>query len=223
MDSPPHIHRLGAPAFIIGTAVIVVAVGVLAAIVTWAFHPSPNPPCTVNCAETTFGASSSAGILMNEPNGYRSSAFGFTIEYGGPWTVASTSSTGAAFDTHAGYFEVTGVSGSQNAGQLIQQRIQQLNPQVFPDVKVIGTLHGAHIGDQDATGELFQATYVPQGGGGRSIVVDIGVMVATRNGLTVRALALGPYNTNHSGLHGGLDPAAGDIDYALDEFLWPGE
>jgi hypothetical protein len=222
MDSPPRIHRLGAPAFIIGTAVIVVAVGVLAAIVTWAFHPAANAPCTINCAEATFGSASSAA-LVNEPNGYRSSAFGFTIEYSGHWTVASTGANGAAFDTRDGYFEVVGMSGSPNAGQLIQQRIQALNPQVFPDVKDIGALHGAHIGDQDAAGELFQATYVPQGGGGRSIVVDIGVMVATRNGLTVRALALGPYNTNHSGLHGGLDPAAGDIDYALDEFVWPGE
>jgi hypothetical protein len=216
------VHRIGATTFVIGTAVVVVIVGLLAAIVTWAFHPKAKTPCTLNCAGTTFRASG-ANALLDERYVYKSPTFGFKVEFGEfPWKVASTNATSASFYTaRNGYFEVTGIQGAQSPTQLIQKRMQGLNTQNFPDLRAVGPIRGAHIGDQDATGELFESTFVPTSG--QSFLVGIGAMVATRNGVTVLAFVIAPYNQNHDALHGGLDPNAGDIDWALDEFLWPGE
>ena len=159
---------------------------------------------------------------MGEPYTFTSSQFGFTVQVPAPpWKAESTNSAGGVFDTRAGFIDILGASGTLNPTQLIQQALSKLNQQVFPNIQAVGPLHGAHIGTVNAQGELFVSTYVPQSG--QSFPVGIGVMVASRNGVTVRVLALTPYDVNHDPIHGGMAPDAFDIDYALDEFRWAGQ
>jgi len=214
-------HRLSAATFIIGAAVIVTLVGLLAALVTWEFHPKTSTPCNLNCPQIA-SAPTSSSALAGEPYSFTSSQFGFTVEVAAPpWKAESTSAAGGVFDTRSGFVDIEGAAGTLNATQLIQQSLSKLNPQVFPNIQAVGPLHGAHIGTVNAQGELFVSTYVPSSG--QSFPVGIGVMVATRNGVTVRILALTPYDVNHDPIHGGMAPDAFDIDYALDEFRWAGQ
>ena len=210
-------ERLRGPAFFAVAFLAVALAGGVAAVVTWALHPSPKPPCTIDCPPP--GADLKAAVSpLRERNSFTSSQFHFTVEYPSGWSVQHTGSTGALFATPDGLLEFGGFSGSQSAGTLIAQRVAKFDPNRLPDVRALGPLHGAHIGSREGTGTLYAATYVPPSGGGSSLLVRIGIIAATRGNLTVLATVVLPYDQSSGTLTG-----ARDVDYGLTEFRWPGE
>ena len=214
----PGGHRLGPAVFLIGTTVVVGIVGLLAALVTWAFHPSTKPPCTSDCPPPGLPAAVRAGSsLVLEEQTFTSTAFGFHVDYPGNWKLQSSNGDSAVFATRFGQFQVSGLQSGPSALQLIQQRIAQFKGPQLPDVAPAGTIHGAHIGSAEGQGQLYSATFTPSSGAGRSLLVRIGIIVAHKGSSTIVATALVPYDERGGRILGD------DIDYAMAEFRWAGE
>jgi len=213
-------RRLNALVFFIGSLIAVGLVGLLAATVTWAFHASPKPRCTIDCpppeANVRAATANSAGLA--EERTFKSSSFGFSVDYSSDWSVQQSGPDGALFTTKAGILEVVGLRSTASPVQLISERIGSLNRSRLPDIQPAGPIRGAHIGRVNGTGELYAATLLPSSGGGQGLLVRIGVIVAREGTLTVRVMALLPFDQGN-----GVIVGAGDADYGLTEFRWPGE
>jgi hypothetical protein len=208
-------RRLSTPVFVIGTAVLVVLVGLIAVLVPWVFHPHAKPPCTIDCPPPQAAAASrvSSGE-MAEQQTFQSKDFGFHVDYPDDWKLQSSNGAGAIFDTRYGQLEVVGTRTAPSPAQLIEQRIAQLQSPQLPDVALVGPIHGAHIGSAEGEGQLYSATFTPSSGAGRGLVVRIGVIVARKGNATVIATAFVPYDTSAGRVLGD------DIDYAMAEFRW---
>ena len=217
---PQNVHRLNAAVFFFGTALIVMAVGGLAALVTWQLHPHTKPPCVRNCPppEVDTSAAAAATSPLREERTFTSSQFHFNIEYPARWSVLSSGATGAVFQTSKGLVEFAGVAGTASPGQLIADRINRFDRTRLPDIRALGPLAGSHIGTQQGEGTLYSATLLPSSGGGSGLLIRIGIIAARRGSLNVLATVLLPYDQSSGQL-----PGAGEIDYGLTEFRWPGQ
>jgi hypothetical protein len=209
--------RLSTSVFVIGTAVAVVLVGVLAALVTWIFHPHSKPPCTIDCPPPELPASVATAPLMAEQQTFTSSDFGFQVDYTDDWKLKRSSGSGALFSTRYGELEVVGLRTSSTALQLIEQRIGKFDSADLPDLREVGAIRGAHIGSIEGEGELYSATFTPSSGSGRSLLVRIAIVVARKGDTTVLATALVPYDQKAGRV------LADDVDYAMTEFRWRDE
>jgi hypothetical protein len=210
-------HRTNSAAFLIGATSLVVLVGLLAALVTWAFHPTPVAPCTSDCPPPQSEQAVAGAAQLPAQYTYTSSTYGYHVDFASPWKVQSSSATTALFDARDGLFEVQGIRSSESAAQLIQSVAGTFQGSQLPNLADVGPLHGAHIGTQEGVGELYGGTYFPPSGGGKSLPVRIGIIVATRGDLTIIATAFAEYDPQHDVMY------ADDMDYALTEFRWPGE
>ena len=217
---PPNVHRLNAVVFFVGTALIVLLVGGLAAAVTWALHPHPKPPCQIDCPPPEAGtsANSSAAAPLHEERTFTSSQFHFSVDYPSRWSVLNSSSAGALFQTSRGLIEFAGAPGSASPAQLISDRIGRFDTTHLPDIRALGPVLGAHVGTQQGQGTLYSATLLPSSGGGSGLLVRIGIIAARKGNLSVLATVLLPYDSSSGALSG-----AGEVDYGLTEFRWPGQ
>jgi hypothetical protein len=214
-----RVHRLSGPVFLIGTAVLAIVLGLIAAGVTWLFHPKTPRQCIANCPPPEAGqVAASAATGLAEEKTYTPSGLGYHVDYPGDWKVESSDSTGIFLDTSAGFLEFVGQRTTQPISSLISKRSQGFNPARIPDLKDIGSIRGAHLGSVQGTGELFSGTFLPSSGGGRGVLIRIGIIGARRNGVVVLATAILPYNVSTGKITG-----AGEVDYALTEFRWPGQ
>jgi len=212
-------HRLSGTVFVLATTALVTLVGLLAALVTWAFHSSPRPVCTADCAPPRLGgqALTAASAELGEPDDYTSPALGFGVPFASPWRVESSSSDGVVFQTRFGELAIQGGRTTESPTQLIEARASGFQNQELPDLTLIGPIRGAHIGTQEGVGELYGGTFYPSSGSGTSQLVRIGIIVASRGGLTLIATAFVPFDQKLN------VPLADDVDYAMTEFRWPGQ
>ena len=222
-DRPaPASHRIGATGLLVATAAIVVVVGLLAAFVTWRFHPAPAPACVANCPPPVAKPlTASAAAALSEPRVYRNSQLGFSLEFESPpWAATSENSAGVLLEAGNGEvaFRVEGGRVSVSPVQLVIDAASSLSSNSLPDLTPDHVIRGARIGTIDGAGEVFAATYVPGSGGGQARTVRIPIVAAARNGLGIVATALSPYDPT---VPGGV--FAGDyLDYLLTEFSWAG-
>ena len=207
--------RLSTRALFLGTFVAVVLVGLLAALVTWALHPHTRPPCLIHCPPPESNTSARPATALSEQRNFKSSTLGYQVEYSDTWKVDRSDKAKVVFQTRAGLLEVSGVTASPV--QALTRRAAQLPRSSLPDLKQAGPIHGAHIGIQQGVGVLYAGTLVPESGGGQEIVVRVALIAARRGDLTMLFTALVPYDASTGQL------PADDIDYAMTEFLWPGE
>src|SRR5207253_3021595 len=135
------------------------------------------------------------GGLATGPQTFKSSKFGFSVDYGDipGWSIKKSGSDGVLFNTRAGQLEVVGGRTSASALQLIQQRVSSLSS-AFPDLRAAGAIDGAHLGDENGVGAFYDATLTPQSGGGQALLIRVGVIVVHAHGMTVMATALAPYD-----------------------------
>ena len=207
--------RLSTRALFLGSFLAVVLVGLLAALVTWALHPHTRPPCVIHCPPPEANTSAQPVSALAEQKNFRSSSLGFEVEYSRKWKLDSSNGAKVVFQTRAGELEVAGVT--ESPVQAITRRAGALPRSRLPDLKQAGPIHGAHIGIEEGVGVLYAGTLVPESGGGQGIEVRIALIAARRGNLTMLFTALVPYDTSTGQL------PADDIDYAMTEFLWPGE
>jgi hypothetical protein len=211
-------HRLSAAVFVLGTAALVLAVGGLAALVTWQLHPHPKPPCRINCPPPEADTRAAAAEALREERTFTSSSFHFSVDYSTRWSVVSSGSAGALFHTTHGLMEFLGSSGAASSAQLISDRVGRFDSTRLPDIRAIGPVLGARVGSQEGQGELYAATLLPSSGGGAGLLVRIAIIASHRGNLNVVATVLLPYDQSSGQLVG-----ASEADYALTEFRWPGE
>jgi hypothetical protein len=207
--------RISTTTLFVGTALLVVAVGGIAALVMWLLHPSPKRPCIVNCPPPSPSGLTQSALPEGET--FKSSTLGFAVNYPKSWKVQSHAAAEAVFETDTGLLKVQGYKGSPGFAGLVSKEVGNLDPTEFPDVKSAGTIKGAHIGSQQGEGQLYSATLYPPSGGGQGQLVRIALIGATRGDVTVLVTALVPYDQQSGRM------AAEDVDYALTLFSWPGQ
>jgi len=207
--------RLSATGLFLVSALGVILVGGLAALATWLFHEHTNPPCTVNCPPPRSQGIADAGLA--EAGSFTSPKLGWVLAYPKAWKVDDTSGDNVLFQTRAGLLKVEAGRTTTDLDTLLDRARAGIDNAELPDLESVGPLRGAHLGSQEGEGRLYQATFYPPSGGGRGLLVRIGIVAATRDGVTVVCTAIAPYD-QHSGRM-----AAEDIDYAFTEFRWPGE
>ncbi len=202
----------------IGTAIVVTLIGLLAALVTWRFHPQPQPPCVVNCPPPTVPIKQSAVTPLPEERTYHSSAYGFEVDYPSSWSVHASDSTGIDFGTDAGVLLVAGTKSGEQPAQLLVDARDALNPNVLQGIEPSRAIRGARIGPVSGVGQVYSATFVPQPGSGQALAVLIPVEAAVQGALAVVARGVLPFDRKTKGAMDGGE----ELDYALTEFRWPG-
>jgi hypothetical protein len=207
--------------FAVVTAAAVVLIGVVAALVTHLAHEGPEKQCVVNCPPPVF--TKAAGDEDYQASDARAFAdvTGFGVSYTSNWKVHPHGRGLVTFDTDdGGFFEVR-VAPAANLPQLITQRLKALNPQTFPDLKVVGPIRGAHIGGTAGTGTLYGGTMVPGGGGGSAERIRFAIIAAKRGNVALLVTAGDWYDRNvTSQIPTGMADAPA-IDYTLAQLRWP--
>jgi hypothetical protein len=205
--------------FAVVTAVAVVAIGLVAALITWLSHEGPKKQCIFNCPPPTAHASGNDFVSPIE-RGFQSPA-GFVVRFPTSWKQHNGSHGSVSFDTDdGGFFEV--ITGpAANLPQLIVNRLRQFNPQTFPDLKSLGPIRGAHIGGVSGVGTMYGGTMVPGSGGGSASRVRFAIIAARRGPLALVVTAADWYDQSvTSQIPTGMGDAPA-LDYALAQLRWP--
>jgi hypothetical protein len=164
--------------------------------------------CTVNCAPKIV-------TPLPESATYRSSAFGFEVDYNAAWSVRSQDANGISLGTKVGSVSVVGTKGSLPLSQVLQATVSALPTAQWQDVAEVSDVKGAHIGDQDGLGAVYSANLI--GTNSTSAQVRFAVIVAENAGVTVVLFAADPADTKNSP-HG--IPEGQSFDYMCSEFRW---
>jgi hypothetical protein len=169
-----------------------------------------HPPCTVNCSPKFV-------TPLPESATFRSSAFGFEVDYNAAWTVHSQDANGISLGTKLGQVTVVGTKGTQPLTQVLQSTVAALPTAQWQDVTQVSDLKGAHIGDQNGTGAVYSANLI--GTNSTSAQVRFAVIAAVRGGVTVVFFAVDPTDPKNS--PNGI-PEGQSFDYMCSEFRWAG-
>jgi hypothetical protein len=188
-------------------AILAVVVIVVSGIAASQLIGPAKATCTANCAPK---------IVTPLPEGasYRSATYKFQVNYSPNWIVRSQDAGGITLGTRLGSVQVTGQKGGQ-PDQVLQATVAALPSARWQSVTQVTSLKGAHIGAQDGVGAIYSANLV--GSSQTATPVRFAVMAATRNGVTVSVLAVGPSDPKNSP-HG--MPEGAEFDYLCTEFMW---
>ena len=186
-------------------AIVTVAISVFA--VTHVFG-GRHAACTADCAPKI-------GTPLPESNMYRSTAYGYEVDYFASWTVRSQDASGVTLGTKVGLVQVVGMRASQPLDVTLQGTVSALPTAQWQDVAQVSTLKGAHIGDQDGIGAIYSANLV--GASSTATKVRFAVIVATRAGVSVVVFVADPADPKNS--PNGI-PEGQEFDYLCSEFRW---
>ncbi len=201
-------YKLNQVAIAGGLLVILAAVTIgITAFAVSHFIGGTHATCTVNCAPKFV-------TPLPEAASYRSTTFGYQLNYSSHWTVRSQDANGVLLGTRLGSVQVTGMHGGQDE-QVLQATVSALPTSKWQSVTLVANLKGAKIGDQDGVGAVYSANLVATGS--TAAKVEFAVIVASRNGVTVVVFAIDPADPKNSP-HGMAEGQA--IDYMCTEFVW---
>ena len=190
-----------------GLLIILAAVTIgISAFAVSRFIGGTHATCTVNCAPKFI-------TPLAEGASYRSSAFGYQLNYSSRWTIRSQDAAGILLGTRLGSVQVVGLHGTQDE-QALQATVSALPTAKWQSVTLVSNLKGAKIGDQDGVGAVYSANLVSTGS--TAVKVVFAVIAATRNGVTVVVFAVNPVDAKAP--HGMLEGQA--FDYMCTEFVW---
>jgi hypothetical protein len=189
-------------------AILALVTVVVSAIAASQYFGGTRATCTANCAPK---------IVTPLPEGasYRSSAYKFQVNYSSSWTVRSQDASGITLGTKLGSVQVTGQKEGQDDQTVMQAVVAALPSARWQNVAQVSSLKGAHIGMQNGVGAVYSANLV--GSSQTATPVRFAVIVASRNGVTVVVLAVGPSDPKNSP-HG--MPEGAEFDYLCTEFVW---
>ena len=188
-------------------AIVTVAISIFA--VSHALGGTHNT-CTQNCAPKFV-------TPLPESATFRSSAFGFEVDYNAAWTVRSQDANGISLGTKLGLVTVVGTKGGQPLTQVLQSTVGALPTAQWQDVAQVSDLKGAHIGDQDGIGAVYSANLI--GTNSTSAQVRFAVIVASHGGVTVVFFVADPADPKNA--PNGI-PEGQSFDYMCSEFRWTG-
>jgi len=166
---------------------IVVTVGVTAFAIRNATTGS-HQTCTSNCSPkivTPLPASAT----------YKSSQFGFQVDYSSNWTVENQDGAHIDLGTSIGSVSVVGSKVNTPLDQVIQGVVTGLPSASWQSVALVSDLKGAHLGDQSGLGAVYSANLI--GSNATATKVRFAVIAAAKNGVTVVMFAVDPADTQH--------------------------
>jgi len=165
-------HVMVAAGLLIILSVVTVAVSSFAVSQVLSTHK----PCTSNCGPRIV-------TPLPAPASYKSSAYGFQVEYNPNWTVRNQDAQSVTLATKLGQLSVVGAKSGQPLDQVMQSTVSALPTSQWQDVTHVSDLKGAHIGEQDGMGAVYSANLV--GSNATATKVRFVIIAATRNGVTV--------------------------------------
>jgi hypothetical protein len=210
----PRVRRLSSLMFFFVTAALVILIGLIAAGITWAFHPAPKAPCLLDCPPPRPQV---ANVLPT--SGERTfSGSGFEFDYPSSWSASQVRTIYGNSTVLSASGVVLWVSSSPtlSVDDALVNANRFWNPSFLPNVQTIRSIPGAHIGSEDARGVLLGGTTTPGSGGGSAQTVRLPVVAGRRGGMTVVFVGIVPYLKGNDAWGG----ASGDIDRVLTEFRW---
>jgi hypothetical protein len=149
------------------------------------------------------------------PATYKSSAFGYEVDYNPAWTVRSQDSQGVILATKLGLLQVSGTKSGQPLLTLMQATVSALPSSSWQDVLHVTDLKGAHIGDQDGIGAVYSANLIQTNA--KAAKVRFFVIAATKGGVTVVIFGVNPADTKD--FPNGI-PEGQEFDALCQEFQW---
>ena len=164
--------------------------------------------CVVNC-----GAKFVAPLA--EANTYKSASFGFQVDYFSSWKLRSQDSSHVTIGTRAGLLQVTGSRANEQPDIVLLNTVAALPNSEWQSVSRVAALKGAHLGDQDGVGAVYQANLI--GSNAKAVRVRFAIIVATKGNVTVVFFALNPSDPKNYP-HG--IPEGQAFDYVCQEFRW---
>src|SRR5947209_18062720 len=124
------------------------------------------------------------------PATYKSSAFGYQVDYDPTWTVRSQDAQGVVLATKLGLLQVVGTKSGQPLDQVVQAVVSALPSSTWQSVAQVNQLKGAHIGDQDGVGIVYSANLIASSGSATK--VRFFVIAATKGGTTISMFGVNP-------------------------------
>ncbi len=164
--------------------------------------------CTSNCGPRIV-------TPLAAPATYRSSAFGYQVDYDPTWTVRSQDAQGVSLATKLGLLQVAGSKSGQPLDQVVQAVISALPSSTWQSVAHVNDLKGAHIGDQDGIGVVYSANLIASNGAATK--VRFFVIAATKGGTTVAMLGVNPADPKN--YPNGI-PEGEEFDAVCQQFQW---
>ena len=198
-----------APALVAGglVLILVVVAVVVGGIAIAQFAGGKLAPCTQNCAPKIVTA-------LPEEASYRSTAYGFQVNYSSVWTVRDQDASSITLGTRVGSVQVVGTRGG-TPDRAMQATVAALPSAKWQDVTLVGPLKGAHLGDTDGVGAVYSANLI--GASQTATKVRFAIIAASRNGVTVTIFAADPADPKNS--PNGI-PEGQSFDYLCTEFSW---
>ena len=214
--APPRAARIGTGrttqmAVAAGLIVILIIAAVAVSVFAYQAVSGSHRSCTANCSPRLITPLPAAAT-------FRSSAFKFEVDYSDTWTVRNQDANGVVLGTRLGSVAVVGSkAGSSSLDQVLQSTVAALPSATWQSVKLVSTLKGVHLGDQDGEGQVYSANLI--GSNSKALVVRFAVMAATKGNVTVVVFAVDPSDTAHfaNGMAEGYL-----FDYMCTEFRWGG-
>jgi hypothetical protein len=164
--------------------------------------------CTQNCGARIV-------TPLPAPASYKSSAYGFQVDYNPNWTVRSQDAQSVTLVTKFGLLSVGGAKSGQPLDQEIQSAVSALPTSQWQDVLHVSDLKGAHIGDQDGMGAVYSANLV--GSNATAVKVRFVIIAATKNGVTV--VIFGANTADLKNYPNGI-PEGEQFDALCQQFQW---
>jgi hypothetical protein len=167
-----------------------------------------HKPCTLNCGARIV-------TPLPAPASYKSSAFGFQVDYNPNWTVRNQDPQSVTLATKFGLLSVVGAKLGQPLDQVIQSALSALPTSQWQDVLHVSDLKGAHIGEQDGIGAVYSANLV--GSNATATKVRFVIIAATRNSVTV--VIFGANTADLKNYPNGI-PEGEQFDALCQQFQW---
>lgn len=167
-----------------------------------------HKPCTLNCGARIV-------TPLPAPASYKSSAFGFQVDYNPSWTVRNQDPQSVTLATKFGLLSVVGAKSGQPLDQVIQSALSALPTSQWQDVLHVSDLKGAHIGEQDGIGAVYSANLV--GSNATATKVRFVIIAATRNSVTV--VIFGANTADLKNYPNGI-PEGEQFDALCQQFQW---
>jgi len=213
--APPRqatgVRRVGGSQIAVAAGLLIILAAVtvgLSSFVASQVIGGTHKPCTSNCGARIV-------TPLPAPAMFKSSAYGYAVEYDPDWTVRSQDTQGISLATKLGQLQVSGAKSGLPLDQVMGSVVSALPSSTWQDVAHVSDLKGAHIGDQDGMGAVYSANLV--GANATAAKVRFFVVVATKGGVTVSIFGVDPADPKNS--PNGI-PEDQEFDSLLQEFQW---
>jgi hypothetical protein len=191
-----------------GLIALLILATVIVSIIAISNNAGKHVTCTQNCGPKSV-------TPLPEQATYKSSQYGFEVDYDKNWTVQNTTAVAIQLSTEAGAVAVMGQPSEKPLDQVINTFVTALPSATYQDVTPVMEVKGAHLGEANGVGAIYSANFI--GSNSTAIKVRFAVIAASKNNVTVLMFAINQADVKDfpSGM-----PEGQKFDYMCTEFIW---